>query len=163
MEERIAIHERALSDIIIKENLEKELQKTREAKGVTDESIKPPITIAVDMGWNKKGSGRSYDADSGQHFCIGMLTGKVVHLVFMNKGCEKCKNKVEHPDILCARTYEEDGSSKGMESRAAVIAINSLFFDKGVIVGEIVMDDDSTTKKKLTHKSPGNTKGELPE
>ena len=90
IEERIAAQERILCNLIINQNLEDEIEATRLEFGLPP-GTRPPISIAVDMGWNKKGSDRTYNADSGQHFCVGMRTGLVVSMVFMNRGWRKYK------------------------------------------------------------------------
>ena len=83
LEERIAIQEKILCKVVVANNLEEELEATRQAMKEKGENVpdKPPIKMALDMGWNKKGSGRSYNADSGQHFGIGMMLRKVISLV----------------------------------------------------------------------------------
>ena len=51
--------------------------------------------------------------------------------------------------MFCSKNYK--GSSKGMESEAALRAVNCLFKEKNVTIEKVILDDDSTTKSLLVH------------
>ena len=59
------------------------------------------------------------------------------------------KNNVEVRRHSCPMNYE--GSSKGMESTAALLLTIKLYDEKGVAVEEIVADDDSSMKAIVRH------------
>ena len=106
------------------------------------------------MGWQKKGTGHTYDSNSGHTYYIGCRGGKVVSMLVYSKKCTKCdialamgEETMEHED--CVRNYRT-GSSKAMEASAAPDMINQLHA-KGIGVEFIVSDDDSTMRAHLTH------------
>ena len=116
------------------------------------------------MIWDgKKGTGHTYDSNSGHAYYIGVRCGKVVGMVVYSKKCTVCdiaiamgEEPMEHDN--CVRNYRT-GSSKAMEASAALQLILDLH-SKGVGVEFIVSDDDSTMRAHLTHV--GADKGKLP-
>ena len=73
---------------VIDVNLRTEVELTNNVVGL---GSKPGLTMAIDMGWNKRSSGRTYNAASGQHFCIGMMSRLCINLKFLNKRCTRCE------------------------------------------------------------------------
>jgi len=155
---------RRVSDRLIANALKEEIIATMKKNGMTmtyDEWISIPketrptvlLTVTLDMGWQKRSSGRTYDSLSGHCFAIGGETKKIIKVFVATKHCRACeirkkngKDKVEHED--CPANYE--GSSKGMESEAIVEMIRQGYKDDdGFIVGFVCMDDDATTKSQL--------------
>ena len=63
------------------------------------------------------------------------------------------------PVHACAKNYT--GSSKGMES-AAIVEMAKKAPSKGIMLGTVVSDDDSTMQAQMTHLSQDNPKGKLP-
>ena len=121
------------------------------------------ISISFDMGWQKKGTGHTYDSNSGHAYYIGVRCQKVVCMVVYSKKCTVCdiaiamgEEPMEHED--CVRNYRT-GSSKAMEATAALELILDLH-SKRVGVEFIVSDDDSTMRAHLRHI--GSDKGKLP-
>ena len=121
------------------------------------------ISVSFDMGWQKKGTGHTYDSNSGHAYYIGVRAGNVVAMVVYSKKCTICdiaiamgEEPMEHED--CVRNYRT-GSSKAMEATAALELILMLH-GKGISVEHIVSDDDSTMRAHLRHI--GNEKGKLP-
>eukprot|EP00978_Attheya_sp_CCMP212_P026795 scaffold88833_cov40-Attheya_sp.AAC.1 len=120
-----------------------------------EERIPVPLTISLDMGCQKRSSGRTYDSLSGHCFAIGGETKKIIKVFVTTKHCRACEirkkndmEKVEHED--CPANYE--GSSKGMESEAIVKMIRQGYEDDdGFIIGFVCMDDDATTRSQLRH------------
>ena len=47
------------------------------------------------MGWQKRGSGRSYNSHSGVCTAVGGYTRKVVHVDVKRRWCTKCRQKVD--------------------------------------------------------------------
>ncbi|OXU21289.1 hypothetical protein TSAR_007574 [Trichomalopsis sarcophagae] len=57
-----------------------------------DESVGKIVNIigSYDMGWNKRGNGKSYDSLNGYGTIIGFLTGKILDYTTRNPKCAKC-------------------------------------------------------------------------
>ncbi|XP_067681224.1 uncharacterized protein [Haliotis asinina] len=73
------------------------------------------ISVSVDAGWQKRGSGKCYDSLSGHCSMIGNRTGKVLGYSIRSKSCRMCyeafkanRTPTEHN---CKKNW--DGSSKG--------------------------------------------------
>lgn len=160
IEEFVCKTERKLCEELVEQKLRREIELTPQ----DDAFPLPQVDSCKDMGWNKKGCGKSYNADSGQHLSVDPRTNKVIHFEFVNRGCFKCSRKMKHPPgEECPRNYPESGSSKGMESYAAGKALKKLFYEKKVIVRTVVIDNDSTTKAILSHRTnEKGSRGELP-
>ena len=60
-----------------------------------------------DMGWQKRGAGRSYDSKSGVGTMIGNLSGKVYGFGVRSKDCRKCTYHIKKgqipPDHKCSK------------------------------------------------------------
>ena len=122
------------------------------------------ISLSFDMGWQKKGTGHTYDSMSGHAYYIGVRGGKVIRHIVYSKKCSVCDVSVamgeepqQHDD--CPRNYRT-GSSKAMEATAALDLILELH-ELGVGVEFIVSDDDSTMRAHLSHIGV-HKKGMLP-
>ena len=99
------------------------------------------------MGWQKRGSGRTYNSKSGVGTLIGNNTGKIVGYGVRLSDCRMCgKEKATHVEHKCAKNW--DGSAKAMESDVGVELIHSVE-EKGANVATIIMDDDTTTMAKI--------------
>ena len=48
------------------------------------------ISVSFDMGWQKKGTGHTYDSNSGHAFFIGVRGGKVIRFLVYSKKCSVC-------------------------------------------------------------------------
>jgi len=113
------------------------------------------LTVAYDMGWNKRSTGTRYDSISGHGIMVGGKSKKVIGFKAMSKDCSDCKvlkrkhgDSIPIPDHECVKNH--DGSSKSMECEAILLmAIEAL--DKGFSIETIVADDDTTMKKTLRY------------
>jgi len=123
-----------------------------------DQSIgRPAITIAYDMGWNKRSNGHRYDSISGHGIGVGQVTNKVVATKLYSKACVVCDSKkykgADAPSIpnhgWCPKNH--DGSSKAMESKGIFDLFVDLWRNKNIAIGEIVSDDDSSMRSQLRH------------
>ena len=107
------------------------------------------LSVSFDMGWQQRG----FSSVSGHAFMIGAQSGLILAKIVCGKDCGICKwakkNNVEVRRHTCPMNYE--GSSKGMESTAALLLTIKLFVEKGVAVEEIVADDDSSMKALVRH------------
>ncbi|XP_063407854.1 uncharacterized protein LOC134691329 [Mytilus trossulus] len=120
------------------EALEKELAAVEQKKG--------SLVVAVDAGWQKRGSGRAYDSKSGHCSMIGPETGKIINYSVRSKECRVCsraESRNESPrEHACYRNWE--GSSKGMEADMVIEMVKDVQ-SKGCTVAALVGDEDSTT------------------
>ena len=53
------------------------------------------VVGSVDMGWNKRSSGRRYDSPSGVSHCISSLGNKIILSQVMIRVCNSCTNLEE--------------------------------------------------------------------
>lgn len=124
--------------------LQDEIHATAENEGAEE------LTVSVDAGWQKRGSGRSFDSLSGHCSMIGAQTGKVLGYEVRSKVCRICqsaeRNKKEAKDHDCRQNWQ--GSSKSME-QSMVVSMVKKKMDEGVKVSTIIADDDTTTISRL--------------
>ena len=114
----------------------------------------PIISCGGDMGWSQKGSGRTFNSNSGHALLIANLTRKPVAKHVCCKACKKCKTWYRHheadeavPEHECVSNF--DGTSGSMEPEAMLEMYKNLYEKHQTIVGAIVTDDDSSIKAKL--------------
>ena len=153
----------------MEEALEEEIKLTLESKekykAWKERNSPVSMTVSFDMGWNKRSSGNRYDSISGHAFFIGCLSKKIVAAIVSSKIYTQCtvaeSNGEEPPSHVCPRNY--DGSSKGMESDAALHLYKRLLIgtNKKVALKAIVADGDSSMRALLRHPD-NNPKGKLP-
>lgn len=103
------------------------------------------------MGWQKRGSGRSYDSKSGVGTLIGNNTGKICAFGVRQSDCRICNRVVDgnKDNILphnCTKNWS--GSAKAMEPDVGIHLIKSVE-NQGVKVSTIIMDDDTTTMARI--------------
>ena len=142
-------------------------QISEESKAAIN-SNKIRLCGAVDMGWQKRSSGRKYDSPSGHMFLVGSETGKVISYTYMSLNCRQClinrknkeKNKPEK-EHTCFKNFE--GHSKAMEATSARKLIIDLKQqnDGMLYMHNLCADDDSTMKKYCSHK--GGLPTDIPE
>ena len=70
-----------------------------------DEVDNLTITVSFDMGWQKKGTGDTYDSNSGHSYFIGCRSGEVVRMLVYSKKYTRCdvalvigEESMEHED-----------------------------------------------------------------
>nr|XP_034322437.1 uncharacterized protein LOC109617730 [Crassostrea gigas] len=84
--------------------LQDEIQATAENEGAEE------LTVSVDAGWQKRGSGRSFDSLSGHCSMIGAQTGKVLGYEVRSKVCRICqsaeRNKKEAKNHDCRQNWQ---------------------------------------------------------
>jgi hypothetical protein len=107
IEEKIGKAQIKLGEEIIVENINKEKklsEKTCEGKS--------KLCVSIDAGWNNRGSGSSYNSDSGNHtITVGNRSRRFVVLHYMSKRCNKCEKEAKlflsksHDDGVCSRNY----------------------------------------------------------
>ena len=77
-----------------KESMQQALKKELELSPDYHKTIKwgnfKALTISVDMGWQKRASGRLYNSPSGVLHVIGARTGKIIFSFVYRNACTKC-------------------------------------------------------------------------
>ena len=102
-----------------------------------------------DTGWQKRGSGRSYNSKSG-HSALFNEKGGLVNYAVRITSCRTCsvaeKSSRPPPPHDCRKNWS--GSAKAMEADMGAELVKKQI-DRGKPVKAIVMDDDSTTYSKI--------------
>ncbi|CAH0555169.1 unnamed protein product [Brassicogethes aeneus] len=103
------------------------------------------IIVSYDMGWSKRGNGRSYDSLNGYGCIIGFLSGKVLDYETCNRKCLLCDLGHPKDDHDCRLNFQ--GSAKAMEPTVgASLANNSpILKESGLQVRVLIGDEDSST------------------
>lgn len=103
------------------------------------------IIVSYDMGWSKRGNGRSYDSLNGYAAIIGFLSNKVLDYTTRNRKCAKCDRGHSKDDHDCRENFQ--GSAKAMEADAGAHLVNKskVLQDAKVNVGVLIGDEDSST------------------
>lgn len=111
------------------------------------------IIVSYDMGWSKRGNGRSYDSLNGYGAIIGFLSGKVLDFATRNRKCKKCDLGHDKNDHDCRRNFH--GSAKAMEPDVGVQLINDSKILRGIGLEArvIIGDDDSSTIASIRRNS----------
>ncbi|XP_046587866.1 uncharacterized protein LOC124293015 [Neodiprion lecontei] len=101
--------------------------------------------VSYDMGWSKRGNGRSYNNLNGYGTIVGFLSGKVLDFAVRNRKCRMCTNGHSKSDHECRQNF--CGSAKAMESDvgAALVNESSILKDIGLNVRVLIGDEDSST------------------
>ena len=115
-----------------------------------EQNCNVPLRVSFDAGWSTRGSGRSYNSDTGHSVMIGSETGKCLSYSVKSKRCQICeyaeKKNVPSKTHTCYRNWS--ASSKAMEATMGVEMVSSLNTNKNH-VKTIVMDNDSSTLAHL--------------
>ena len=144
LESEVGTVQRDLGQKSIDQNVEDEKELSTEP----EKNGKKGIIVAGDSRWDQKGSGISYNSDSGTHILVGTETGRVVAVHVMSKRCAKCESGKTHEEgDACSKNY--DGSSKGMEATGAIQNVLKLFNEHGCYAAMLACDDDSSSKAVL--------------
>lgn len=103
------------------------------------------IIVSYDMGWSKRGNGRSYDSLNGYAAIIGFLSNKVLDYTTRNRKCAKCDRGHSKDDHDCRENFQ--GSAKAMEADAGAHLVNKskVLQCAKVNVGVLIGDEDSST------------------
>ena len=168
------VKEKALAD---------EIEQTEESYTTEKYGNLPALAVTLDMGWNKRSSGRRYDSPSGVLHAIGAKTGKIIYSAVYKNKCNICdkiegvldameKGKTSNEEKLqmeqevdslkrhnCQKNFH--GSSKSMESDAIVSLVSKAPSILRAYVRFIVMDDDTTTPQNLQEDLGPRSSGRL--
>ena len=170
----------------LEEAMEEKKQLTTETYSTEEAGELPACKFGVDLGWNKKESGRTYNSATGTLNATGVRSGKTCGSQTLCKSCHKCdkleivrkkkekavaKGKTQKikryttkekklADHKCMKNWGK--SSKSMESETIVQLVLNAPRKSGMYVRGLVMDDDTTTPAKLGEDTGSESKGRLP-
>ena len=120
-----------------------------------DPELCASVWLSMDMGWNKRSSGRTMDSLSGHSVVIATHTGNPIALSCKNKWCRKCCHfkytpaDLHPPPHVCFQNYDRTNSSGGMEAAALLEMVHRLYDLDFVVSTKIVIDDDTKMRAKL--------------
>jgi hypothetical protein len=178
MEDALGVQQRKIGQDVVDFNLNQETMG-KEAFMCDDGKLRYPVSSSYDMGWQK--SKKTYDSMSGHGLLIGSQTKRVICFQNYSKSCGKCERHKSNilnkriPDVPVAAhncPWNHDGSSKGMEAKAALECINKVWSHETIraFITVVCIDDDASTKAFLSHSfenldakglpRPTNSKGE---
>ncbi|XP_061190461.1 uncharacterized protein LOC133198381 [Saccostrea echinata] len=90
------------------------------------------FSVSFDGGWQKRGSGRSYSSLSEHAAMIGKETGKCIAYATRNKFCRVCERAERTKKI-------------SLNISAGIMGMMKELQDSNIHIGNIIMDNDSTT------------------
>lgn len=103
------------------------------------------IIVSYDMGWSRRGTGRSYDSLNGYGAIIGFLSKKVLDYSSRNRKCKRCELGQPKNTHDCRKNFS--GSAKSMEPSVGNELINhsTILRETGLAVRVVIGDEDSAT------------------
>lgn len=112
------------------------------------------IIVSYDMGWSKRGNGRSYDSLNGYGTIIGFLSGKILDYTDRIRKCKFCDLGKSKDDHDCRKNFE--GSAKAMEANAGAALINDskILKEANLAVRVLIGDEDSSTIAAVRRGNP---------
>ena len=114
------------------------------------------LTVATDMGWQKRSSGRRYDSPSGHMFFVGSETNKILDYELKCVSCNICDiaKRMGSPvkDHECYKNF--GGHAKAMEASSTASLVTRIFdqFNGLAKITTIVADDDSSMRSHCSHQ-----------
>ena len=133
-------------ETVIEDNLQEEINASE-----TDADGNVKLEGSYDMGW-LGATGRYLNSPSGVGTLIGTKTKKVIAMIILNRGCDKCRvgKKKKRPPSRHKCVMTHPGTSKSMEAVAAVNIVVMLS-ERGTPLVSIIGDDDSSVPANLRH------------
>ena len=166
-----------------KQALQEEMELTDKLYQTEKYGTLPALTVSVDMGWQKRSSGRRYDSPSGVLHFIGARSKKIIFsFVYRNKCnyCEKLGDLLEkyednNNDVRERKKIKEeieglhqhtclknfDGSSKSMECDAIVDLVSNAPHVLKSYIRDVVIDDDTNVRDNLQEDLGNRNAGRL--
>ena len=177
-----------ISEKSMTQALEEEIKKTKDTYRTERYGLLPAIAAMVDMGWQKRAAGRSYNSPSGVLHAVGGQTGKIVSSYLYRNNCCKCQqldnlvqkriqaieSEKKDEDKITELTEEINelekheclknftGPSKSMETDAIVQLIKQAPEQLKCYVRTICLDDDTITRSHIKEDMGPKSKGCLP-
>ena len=131
-----------------------------ELMALPDGCCRPWVDVSMDMGWNKRSSGRQYDSNSGHACMVGTRTRKPIALCMKSKFCAKCTwstSRGKEPKEHDCRVNHV-GSSGSMEASALVDMLESLHDKYCIDTTSAIIDDDSHMRSAARWSNEAYTK-----
>jgi hypothetical protein len=170
MEDALGVEQREIGCQCCDLNLLKETMGKIAVLG-QDGTVKYPIDISYDMGWQKLA--KTYNSLSGHGLMIGNRTKNVVAYQAYSKSCGVCERHSKKmlsqttinsstPDHRCPKNHT--GSSKGMEAKAALDCANKVWLHSEIaaFIELICIDNNALTKAYLQHSFEDLDSNNLP-
>lgn len=112
------------------------------------------IIVSYDMGWSKRGNGKSYDSLNGYGTIIGFLSGKILDYAERIRKCKFCDLGRKKDDHDCRMNFE--GSAKAMEASAGADLINNsnILKEANLEARVLIGDEDSCTIAAVRRGNP---------
>jgi hypothetical protein len=161
MEDALGVQQQKIGQDVANSNLNQETMG-KEAFLCNDGKLRYPVSISYGMGWQK--SKKTYDSMSGHGLLIGSHAQTKRVICFQNylKSCSKCERDRRNiankktPDVPVTAhncPWNDDGSSKGMEAKAALSCVNKVWSHETIrtFITVVCIDDNATTKAYLSH------------
>ena len=166
--------------------LQEEKSQTTETYFTQKYGSMPALACMVDMGWQKRAAGRSYNSPSGVLHAVGGFSKKIISSFIYRNKCHICaeldhlvnkrleliekQNEEEVEELTiqineikkhtCLKNF--DGPSKSMETDAIVQLVLHAPEKMKAYVRTICMDDDTITRSHIKPDLGPKTKGCLP-
>ena len=109
------------------------------------------IAASYDAGWQRPGSGRTYNSSSRHSSLVGCRTGKIIDYevrIKSGKACENAAKKCEKPKPHdCRKNW--NASAKSVEADMSASMLKQHEENKSENVVTLVMDNDSMTSANL--------------
>jgi hypothetical protein len=162
IEDRIGPYIREICSEILDENMEEEAKlsmnefdfnvwnmwRKNPAMGDLPVDRRPQIEASYDMAWQQKGSGHTYNSQSGHGSLFGSRSRKLIALSIKSRLCWYCSKYLlknpeanEVPPHRCWKNH--DGSAGSMEAAGAVDVVVDCFENKTVVIKRLCCDDSS--------------------
>ena len=175
-----------VSNRSIKDALKEEIENSPEWCSTERCGRMKAIVVLVDMGWQKRAAGRSYNSPSGVLHAVGGKTGKIIQTFVYCNRCQKCllqeglgrhlkmldeiSDRDEYIEIKdkmkqnenhdCLKNF--DGPSKSMEMDAIVQLIKMAPEKMGCYIRTICLDNYMITRSHIQADLGPKSKGFLP-
>ncbi|XP_074109350.1 uncharacterized protein LOC141534112, partial [Cotesia typhae] len=112
------------------------------------------IIVSYDMGWSKRGNGKSYDSLNGYGTIIGFLSGKILDYADKIRKCKFCDLGRKKEDHDCRKNFV--GSAKAMEASAGADLVNNstVLKETNLEARVLIGDEDSCTIAAVRRGNP---------
>ncbi|KAF4532343.1 hypothetical protein B566_EDAN003646, partial [Ephemera danica] len=117
---------------------------------------KRKLTCSIDMGWQRRGTGYSYNSLTGHSSLIGAMSGKVLAVQVMSSSCRACQIKGEACNKdTCRRNHT--GSAKSMEPAAAIMMLKGESLKEAEVKVEVLVGDADSSTAAAVREEFGDT------
>ena len=138
-------------EALAKESCKAVCKATKEKEIALSKETGSGIAASYNAGWQRRGSGRTYNSLLGHLSLVGYRTGKIIDYEVRIKSCKACENAAKKCEKPKPRDCRENwsASAKSMEADMAASMLKQHEENNSENVVRLVMDNDSTTTAKL--------------